>query len=99
MKTQIDCISSGNIVRLPGLIDVHVHLRQPGAEYKEDFDSGTSAALAGGVTMVLCMPNTKPAIVDQQSFQMAHQVRLKFELSSVYFCADCGLDTLMLNRL
>ena len=75
VKTHIDCISSGNIVRLPGLIDVHVHLRQPGAEYKEDFDSGTSAALAGGVTMVLCMPNTKPALVDQQSFHVAHQVR------------------------
>jgi len=61
-------------VRLPGLIDVHVHLRQPGAEYKEDFSSGTAAALAGGVTMVLCMPNTKPAITDTSAFQMAHQV-------------------------
>uniref|UniRef100_A0A069DM27 CAD like protein n=1 Tax=Clytia hemisphaerica TaxID=252671 RepID=A0A069DM27_9CNID len=77
VKTHIDCISSGNIVRLPGLIDVHVHLRQPGAEYKEDFDSGTAAALAGGVTMVLCMPNTKPAVVDQPTFQLAHQLAIK----------------------
>ena len=49
-------------VRLPGLIDVHVHLREPGGEAKEDLDSGTAAALAGGVTMVLDMPNTRPPI-------------------------------------
>jgi dihydroorotase-like cyclic amidohydrolase len=47
-------------VRLPGLIDVHVHLREPGGEEKEDLASGTAAALAGGVTMVLDMPNTQP---------------------------------------
>jgi len=49
-------------VRLPGLIDVHVHLREPGGEAKEDLDSGTAAALAGGVTMVLDMPNTRPPV-------------------------------------
>lgn len=47
-------------VRLPGLIDAHVHLREPGYEYKEDFYSGTAAALAGGVTTLLDMPNTLP---------------------------------------
>lgn len=46
---------------LPGVIDAHVHLRQPGAEHKEDFDSGTAAALAGGVTTVLDMPNSPVA--------------------------------------
>ena len=48
------------ILRLPGLVDAHVHLREPGYEYKEDFFSGTAAALAGGVTTVLDMPNTNP---------------------------------------
>ena len=48
------------ILRLPGLVDAHVHLRQPGYEHKEDFFSGTAAALAGGVTTVLDMPNTNP---------------------------------------
>jgi carbamoyl-phosphate synthase / aspartate carbamoyltransferase / dihydroorotase len=52
------------MIKLPGLIDSHVHLREPGATHKEDWDSGTSAALAGGVTMVLAMPNTKPPIFD-----------------------------------
>lgn len=47
-------------IRLPGLIDAHVHLRQPGYEHKEDYFSGTVAALSGGVTMLLDMPNTQP---------------------------------------
>lgn len=46
----------------PGLIDIHVHLREPGFEYKEDIESGTRAASAGGFTSVCCMPNTNPAI-------------------------------------
>lgn len=45
---------------LPGLIDIHVHLREPGQEYKEDIVSGTRAAAAGGFTAVCCMPNTRP---------------------------------------
>ena len=46
----------------PGLIDLHVHLREPGFEYKEDIESGTRAAAAGGFTAVCCMPNTNPPI-------------------------------------
>ncbi len=45
---------------LPGLIDIHVHLREPGEEYKETIASGTKAAAAGGFTAVACMPNTRP---------------------------------------
>jgi len=47
-------------ITLPGLIDAHVHLREPGYEYKENFATGTAAALAGGVTLLLDMPNTQP---------------------------------------
>ena len=50
--------------RLPGLVDVHVHLRIPGGEHKETLRSGTAAALAGGVTTVLAMPNTNPPTTD-----------------------------------
>jgi len=53
--------ASGKYV-VPGLIDMHVHLRDPGLEYKEDIVSGTRAAAAGGFTSVCCMPNTKPVI-------------------------------------
>jgi carbamoyl-phosphate synthase/aspartate carbamoyltransferase/dihydroorotase len=58
-------------MKLPGLTDIHVHLREPGATHKEDFDSGTAAALAGGVTTVLAMPNTNPPLVDAAAFQLA----------------------------
>ncbi|MCX6768920.1 MAG: dihydroorotase [Candidatus Micrarchaeota archaeon] len=51
--------ASGYLV-LPGLIDSHVHLRDPGATHKEDFHSGTRAAIAGGITTVLDMPNNNP---------------------------------------
>lgn len=56
---------------LPGLIDAHVHLREPGGEHKEDFTTGTCAALAGGVTTVLAMPNTSPPIADRATFEEA----------------------------
>lgn len=46
----------------PGLADIHVHLREPGQTHKEDIESGTAAAAAGGFTLVACMPNTAPAI-------------------------------------
>jgi carbamoyl-phosphate synthase/aspartate carbamoyltransferase/dihydroorotase len=59
------------MLKLPGLIDPHVHLREPGATHKEDFDSGTSAALAGGITIVLAMPNTNPPIFDVGTLDIA----------------------------
>jgi dihydroorotase-like cyclic amidohydrolase len=66
-------------VRLPGLIDVHVHLREPGGEHKEDMTSGSAAALAGGLTMILDMPNTSPPVVDAPT--MARKRRLAAEKS------------------
>ena len=51
---------------LPGLIDVHVHLREPGHTHKEDFLSGTEAAVAGGITTVFDMPNTDPPTINAQ---------------------------------
>jgi carbamoyl-phosphate synthase/aspartate carbamoyltransferase/dihydroorotase len=56
---------------LPGLIDPHVHLREPGGTHKEDWYSGTCAALAGGITTVLAMPNTKPPLVDTDSLALS----------------------------
>src|SRR5579871_6705555 len=55
----VDC--TGMIVS-PGLIDMHVHLREPGREEDETIHTGTAAAVAGGVTSVACMPNTEPAL-------------------------------------
>jgi dihydroorotase-like cyclic amidohydrolase len=58
-------------MRLPGLIDPHVHVREPGGTHKEDWDSGTAAALGGGFTMVLAMPNTQPPVTDPASLEIA----------------------------
>ena len=53
-------VDATGLVVTPGLIDMHVHLREPGQEYKETIESGTRAAAAGGFTAVACMPNTAP---------------------------------------
>ncbi len=55
-----DVIDATGKLVTPGLVDIHVHLRDPGLEYKEDIISGTRAAVAGGFTSIACMPNTKP---------------------------------------
>lgn len=59
------------MIKLPGLIDPHVHMRDPGGAHKEDWDSGTRAALAGGFTLVLAMPNTRPPITDAPTLELA----------------------------
>lgn len=59
------------MLKLPGLIDPHVHVREPGQTHKEDWDTVTQAALAGGVTMILAMPNTKPPIFDEATLNLA----------------------------
>jgi len=58
-------------ITLPGLVDVHVHTRDPGQTHKEDWASATAAALAGGITTVLAMPNTDPVVADDASLAVA----------------------------
>ena len=65
-------------------------MREPGATHKEDFNSGTAAALAGGVTMVLAMPNTMPAIVDHTSLQLVHKVWACIVLTITRVPTACG---------
>ena len=55
-----DRIDAAGLIVTPGLIDMHVHLRDPGLEYKEDIATGSRAAAAGGFTSIACMPNTQP---------------------------------------
>lgn len=60
--TGAEVFDAQGLVISPGLIDMHVHLREPGLEAKEDIVSGTRAAAAGGFTTIACMPNTKPVV-------------------------------------
>lgn len=60
--SEVKTIDLSGKILTPGLIDMHVHFREPGYEYKEDIESGSKSAVAGGFTTVACMPNTEPPI-------------------------------------
>jgi carbamoyl-phosphate synthase/aspartate carbamoyltransferase/dihydroorotase len=74
------------------LIDVHVHLREPGGEQKEEFSTGSAAALAGGITMVLDMPNTYPPVVDAQSLERKIGLARRVTLCDIGFYAGAAED-------
>lgn len=77
-------------IRIPGLIDPHVHLRAPGGEQKEDFCTGTRAALAGGFTTLLAMPNTNPPLVSLEAFNIAQNLSQKQSLCDVFLYAGAS---------
>lgn len=79
-KKSAAVIDAKGKVVAPGLVDIHVHLREPGFEWKEDIETGSKAAVAGGFTTICCMPNTNPAIDSSETAELivrrAHQVGL-----------------------
>ncbi len=80
------------IVKLPGLIDVHVHLREPGGEHKETYATGTAAALAGGVTCVLDMPNTTPPTSTVDRIKAKHALAQRGARCDVGLFAGATVD-------
>ncbi len=66
-----ETIDATGLVVAPGLVDIHVHFREPGREDKETLETGSRAALAGGVTSVVTMPNTTP-VADNQACHRIH---------------------------
>ncbi|MCX8190542.1 MAG: dihydroorotase [Candidatus Diapherotrites archaeon] len=80
-----EVINCKGLLVFPGLIDVHVHFRVPGAEHKEDWKHGSRAALHGGITCVLDMPNNNPQILDEKSLLEKKKIVEKDA------CVDYGL--------
>lgn len=81
-------------MKLPGMVDVHVHLRVPGGEHKEDFRTGSAAALAGGITTVLAMPNTFPPIVTIDQLSVAQEIANRQSLCDVFMYAGASAEHL-----
>ena len=77
--------AAGKIV-MPALVDMHVHLREPGREDKETIKSGTLAALKGGVASVLVMPNTEPAMDSAENIRMLTGLIKNSSYANVYIC-------------
>ncbi len=84
-ETKIDL---KNLLVLPGLIDVHVHLRDEGKAYKEDFYSGTAAAAVGGITTVLDMPNNKPVTMSVEALRRRMKIAERKNLVNVGFYSE-----------
>ncbi|MFA5118728.1 MAG: dihydroorotase [Candidatus Omnitrophota bacterium] len=85
VKADTSLDASGMIV-MPGLVDMHVHLREPGREDKENIASGTRAALKGGVTSVLAMPNTNPAMDSVERIAFLQGIIEKTAHTNVFIC-------------
>jgi len=76
-------IDAAGLLVCPGLVDMHVHFREPGYEYRETIYSGSKAAAAGGFTSVACMPNTNPALDNQETIKFVIQ-KAKDAVINVY---------------
>ena len=82
-----ETIDAAGLIVTPGLIDMHVHLREPGREEDETIETGTRAALAGGFTSVACIPNTEPPIDTQAAVEFIHQKAARADTCNVVVVA------------
>ena len=83
-KKVDETIDATGLIVTPGLIDMHVHLREPGREEDETIETGTRAALAGGFTSVACIPNTEPPIDTQAAVEFIHQKAVRADTCNVF---------------
>jgi dihydroorotase len=88
-RSEIDC---AGLWLLPGAIDMHVHLRDPGMPHKEDIASGTAAAVAAGVTTVADMPNTRPPTLTAEAFMAKLDRARRVARCNVLFYMGLGAD-------
>ncbi len=83
-KQGIQTIDAAGKIVTPGLIDIHVHFREPGDEEEETIASGSTAAVAAGFTSVVCMPNTKPSIETETDVEYVHRKGRQARKTHVY---------------
>ena len=91
-------IDARGLIVTPGLIDIHVHLREPGHSHKETIESGTRAAAAGGFTSIVCMPNTLPAVDSPSTLRWIQEKARRTAITNV-FCAGAITKGLMGKEL
>lgn len=83
-ETITKVIDLTGMILVPGLIDMHTHLREPGYEYKETIASGAAAAVAGGFTSIACMPNTSPVNDNRSTTEFIRRKAAQAALANVY---------------
>ena len=83
-KSADNVIDAAGKLVTPGLIDIHVHFREPGDEEEETIASGSTAAVAAGFTSVVCMPNTKPPVENETDVEYIHRKARKARKTHVY---------------
>ncbi|MDF2521563.1 MAG: dihydroorotase, multifunctional complex type [Clostridia bacterium] len=94
---NLDCnidqvIDAKGLAVLPGFVDMHCHLREPGLEYKETVASGSAAAARGGYTTICCMPNTRPVIDSEESLSMLTDIIKRDALVNVFPIAAISVN-------
>ena len=89
-----EIIDATDKIVMPGIVDMHVHLREPGREDKETIETGTKAAVKGGVTSILAMPNTQPAIDCVDSIELLKSIIKKSAQANVFICASITKERL-----
>lgn len=85
--TAEETIDAAGLIVCPGLIDMHVHLREPGREEDETIATGARAAVAGGFTSIACIPNTEPPIDTQADVEFIHQKAARADACNVFVVA------------
>ena len=87
-----EVIDAEGMIITPGLVDMHVHLREPGREEDETIETGAAAAIAGGFTSVACIPNTEPPIDTQGAVEFIHQKAARADACNVFVVACVSRD-------
>ena len=83
-RLRAQVVNLTDMIVVPGLIDMHVHLREPGLEYKETIATGSAAAVAGGFTSIACMPNTEPVNDNRSITEFIRRKASEANLANVY---------------